>query len=238
MATTRHADRYRRSAEYIEVLKKAWMEPGSFDHHGDFYRVDGAYSQIRCFQDPRIPVYGGGGSDSAVAELSPYIDVFMLWGEPLDATSEFMQRVRQAASATQNPITFSLSTRPILADTEGKAWDKARDILKRIQARLPNGAPTPQNVGSQRLLDAAASADVHDSCLYMELAQRQVHGELDGAGGNAGYGCQRDARYYQLGATSLLIRGYDPVPDTVQYGQELIPKVRELIAAEDAELPG
>ena len=40
--------------------------------------------------------------------------------------------------------------------------------------------------------------------------------------------------YYKLGATSLLIRGYNPRPDAVQYGKELIPKVRELVAAYDA----
>ena len=34
--------------------------------------------------------------------------------------------------------------------------------------------------------------------------------------------------YYKLGATSLLIRGYDPRPDAVQYGEELIPRVRAL----------
>jgi len=31
-----------------------------------------------------------------------------------------------------------------------------------------------------------------------------------------------------------LIRGYDPRPDTVQYGEELIPRVRELVADFDA----
>ena len=189
-----HADRYRRSAEYIEVLKKAWMEPGSFDHHGDFYRVDGAYSQIRCFQDPRIPVYGGGGSDSAVAELSPYIDVFMLWGEPLDATSEFMQRVRQAASATQNPITFSLSTRPILADTEGKAWDKARDILKRIQGPV---AERCAHTAKRRFATSVGRGSLSRCTRFLSLYGTRYSGrctwELDGAGGNAGYGCQRDA---------------------------------------------
>jgi hypothetical protein len=41
--------------------------------------------------------------------------------------------------------------------------------------------------------------------------------------------------YYRLGATSLLIRGYDPRPDAVQYGEELIPRVRELVAAYDAD---
>src|SRR4029077_154284 len=36
--------------------------------------------------------------------------------------------------------------------------------------------------------------------------------------------------YYKLVATSLLIRGYDPRPDAVQYGEELIPRVRALVA--------
>ena len=39
--------------------------------------------------------------------------------------------------------------------------------------------------------------------------------------------------YYKLGATSLLIRGYDPRPDAVQYGEELIPRIRELVADYD-----
>jgi alkanesulfonate monooxygenase len=44
--------------------------------------------------------------------------------------------------------------------------------------------------------------------------------------------------YYKLGATRLLIRGYDPLPDAVEYGQELIPKLRELIAQEDQKAAG
>ena len=39
--------------------------------------------------------------------------------------------------------------------------------------------------------------------------------------------------YYKLGATSLLIRGYDPGTDATQYGEELIPRIRELVADYD-----
>ena len=39
--------------------------------------------------------------------------------------------------------------------------------------------------------------------------------------------------YYKLGATSLLIRGYDPRPDATQYGEELSPRIRELVADYD-----
>src|SRR3954453_15163816 len=40
--------------------------------------------------------------------------------------------------------------------------------------------------------------------------------------------------YYKLGAPTLLIRGYAPRPDAVQYGEELIPRLRELVADYDA----
>jgi alkanesulfonate monooxygenase len=33
--------------------------------------------------------------------------------------------------------------------------------------------------------------------------------------------------YYRLGISSFLIRGFDPVSDTTEFGRELIPRVRE-----------
>ncbi len=96
----------------------------------------------------------------------------MLWGEPLKDTTAFMDRVRRAAGG--RAITFSLSTRPILAETDDKAWDRAREILSKITESSGGGANpkkcTAENVGSQRLLAAAEDAEVHDTCLYTELA--------------------------------------------------------------------
>ena len=97
-----HADRYRRSAEYIEVLKKAWI-PGPVRPSRRFLSSRRCLQPNSLFSESANPCLRWWGSDSAVAELSPHIDVFMLWGEPLDATKVFMQRVRQVASTTQNP---------------------------------------------------------------------------------------------------------------------------------------
>jgi alkanesulfonate monooxygenase len=228
-----HAARYRRSAEYVDILKRVWTCSAPFDYDGEFYKFEGAHTEVYCHQTPHIPVYGGGGSDNAIDTLSPCIDTFMLWGEPLASTTEFMQRVRTAAAP--NPIEFSLSTRPILADTEGKAWDRARDILKQIQVRLPNGTVTPQNIGSLRLLDAAAEKEVHDSCLYTALAAAAgARGNSTALVGTPDTVAEALACYYDIGARTLLVRGYDPLPDTVQYGQELIPRVRALVAQRDA----
>ncbi|MFV0298760.1 MAG: LLM class flavin-dependent oxidoreductase, partial [Hyphomicrobiaceae bacterium] len=233
---TDHGGRYRRSREYVEVMKKVWTGTGPFDHEGEFYKVKGAYSEIRCRQVPHIPVYGGGGSDAAIQSLAPVLDVFMLWGEPLAETHAFMEQVRAAARPFGMRPTFSLSTRPILADTEDKAWERAQGILARITELTGGRAPVPENAGSRRLLAAAAAGDMHDSCLWARIATATgARGNSTALVGTPDTVANAMLEYYKLGATSLLIRGYDPVPDTEQYGAELIPRVRELVAQYDHE---
>ena len=231
-----HDARYRRSAEYMSLLRRSWTEPAPFDHAGEFYRTRGTYSEIRCRQLPHIPIYGGGGSEAAIRALAPHVDVFMLWGEPLKSTSRFMDRVRQEAALSGRAPTFSLSTRPILAATEGKAWDRARAILDRVLINR-GGAPPPkrQNFGSRRLLEAAAEAEIHDTCLWTALAVATgASGNSTALVGTPETVAKAMLEYYKLGATSLLIRGYDPRPDALQYGEELIPRIRELVADYDA----
>ena len=229
---TDHHARYRRVDEYISLLRRTWTEATPFDHEGEFYRTRGTYSEIRCRQQPHIPIYGGGGSDTAIRALAPHVDVYMLWGEPLRNTAEFMQRVREEARRYGRNPSFSLSTRPILATTEGGAWDRARAILSEVLINR-GGTPPPlrHNVGSKRLLQVAAEAEVHDTCLWTPLATATgAQGNSTALVGTPETVAKAMLEYYKLGATSLLIRGYDPRPDAIQYGEELIPRLRELVA--------
>ncbi len=234
---TDHETRYRRAAEYMGLLRRVWTEPAPFDHEGEFYRTRNTYAEIRCRQEPHIPIYGGGGSGAAIRALAPHVDVFMLWGEPLKDTALFMERVRREAARCGRAPRFSLSTRPILVATDGEAWDRARAILEKV-LRNRAGAPAPkrQNVGSERLLRAAAEAEVHDTCLWTALAAATgAPGNSTALVGSPETVANALLEYYKLGATTLLIRGYDPRPDAVQYGEELIPRLRQLVADYDAQ---
>jgi alkanesulfonate monooxygenase len=235
---TDHEARYRRADEYVGLLRRTWTEPAPFDHAGEFYRTRGTYSEIRCRQQPHIPIFGGGGSDAAIRALARHVDVYMLWGEPLKETALFMDRVREAAARSKRNPCFSLSTRPILAATEGAAWDRARAVLDRVLSKR-RGAPVPQrqNVGSKRLLQAATEAEVHDTCLWTPLAAATgAQGNSTALVGTPETVAKALLEYYKLGATTLLIRGYDPRPDAVQYGEELIPHLRDLVSDYDAKI--
>ena len=229
---TAHTDRYRRSAEYIQVLRQTWRSRQPFDHDGEFYRVVGQQSDITPWAGEAIPVYGGGGSDAAIATLAPHLDTFMLWGEPLADTVDFMARVRSAAAPTGNAVRFSVSTRPILGSSEGEAWDRARRYLDLITSRRRRPAPsTAPNVGSQRLLDVAARAEVFDTCLYTALAAATgAPGNSTALVGTPEVVAEALAAYVDAGASTLLIRGYEPLADAEDYGRELIPRTRALIA--------
>src|SRR6266568_8510619 len=85
----------------------------------------------------------------------------------------------------------------------------------------------PVDDAGKRLMGFALERDVHDERLWMPIA------EATGAMGNTS--ClvgtpEQVARalleYYKLGIHSFLIRGFDPFEDTVDFGRELIPRLR------------
>ncbi|MNF07666.1 hypothetical protein D3C80_2078960 [compost metagenome] len=40
--------------------------------------------------------------------------------------------------------------------------------------------------------------------------------------------------YYELGVTTFLFRGFDQLRDAVEYGQDLIPRIRALVEQHEA----
>ncbi|MBN3830045.1 LLM class flavin-dependent oxidoreductase, partial [Burkholderia sp. Ac-20384] len=92
-----------------------------------------------------------------------------------------------------------------------------------------------QSEGARRLLAAADRGSRVDKRLWTEIAK------LTGARSNstALVGTPEQVAdalldYYDLGVTTFLIRGFDPLEDAIDYGRELIPRVRSAVAARDA----
>lgn len=234
---TTKAERYARTGEYLDVVRREWSSREPFDYEGRFYTVRGGHAAVRPLRPEGIPVYFGGSSDEAIEVAGRHADIYALWGETLAQVHETIGRVRAAAAPHGRSPRFSLSLRPIIADTEEEAWTRADRILAEARAlRERSGAPEPTlppNEGSRRLLAAAAQGTRLDKRLWTAIAA------LGGARGNStslvGTPDQvADAMldYYRLGITTFLIRGFDPLLDAFLYGRDLIPRVRALVAAE------
>jgi len=225
------AERYERAAEYLELMKLTWASDKPFDFTGRFYRVKGAASDVRPLQQPHPLLFFGGASDGALTMGAKLCDVYAIYAEPLASTAERIASFRRQASAFGRTPGFNVSLRPIIAPTEGEAWDKANRILAAMTGKKgwsrQEAATGPVDNAGKRLMGFAMEQDVHDERLWMPIAR--VTGALGNTSCLVGTPQQvADAmlKYYTLGVESFLIRGFDPFNDTVEFGRELIPRLK------------
>ncbi|MGV9265727.1 LLM class flavin-dependent oxidoreductase [Kitasatospora sp. NPDC003701] len=241
-------ERYARTREYIGIVKKAWTSTEPFDHEGEYYRFNDFVSDVFPVQAPRPGVSFGGSSEAAYAAGGAEADIYCLWGEPLARTAEQIERVKEAARAagrTDVPR-IQVAFRPIIAPTEELAWEKAYRTVDTIRARKESGelvrrggaraqAWTPENTGSQRLLEIAEAGERYDRALWTPTAAA-----TGGAGNsNALVGTPETVAealldYYDLGVDILSARGYALLDDAIDFGRYVIPIVREEVAKRDA----
>ncbi|UTT71264.1 LLM class flavin-dependent oxidoreductase [Arthrobacter sp. DNA4] len=240
-------DRYRRTQEYIRIVRRAWESPEPFDWEGEFYRFEGFTSDVRPYEGRRPGISFGGSSPAAWCVGAEEADIYALFGEPLaDAAGQQEQVLQRAAAAGRTqPLRWQIAFRPIVASTDELAWEKARSILAKLEARRVNGevidrvrhyAGKPEAAGTQRLLAAAERADHHDRALWTALAKAGA-----GGGGSAtalvgSYDTVTAALldYHALGFEIFGLRGYDFVPDAIEFGRNVIPQLKAEVAHREA----
>uniref|UniRef100_UPI003CCDDD13 LLM class flavin-dependent oxidoreductase n=1 Tax=Aspergillus ambiguus TaxID=176160 RepID=UPI003CCDDD13 len=235
------AQRYARLEEYIRILRRAWASADPFDWDSAHYRFTQFSNRVRPAQGRTIPVSVGGSSDEAYRVGGALADIFGLWGEPLKETREQIERVHAAAAAAGRPATdrprIWVTFRPIIAETDELAWAKAHRTLEALTThranglgKAPVGAPPPQNVGSQRLLEIAARGEVHDRALwYPTVTATNARGASTALVGSAQTVVESILDYVALGADLISIRGYDNLNDAIDYGRHVLPAVREAL---------
>ena len=212
--------------------------------------------QVRRLRQRRLPraaapprVSFGGSSPAAYAAGGAEADIYCLWGEPLASTAEQIESVRRAAKEagrTDLPK-IQVAFRPIIAPTEEQAWEKAHDIVERIEARVagerrrPHPAPPGHEPGEHRV--AAADRDrrggraVRPGALDPDGGRHRRRGQLQRAGRHPGDRRAAILDYIDLGVDIISMRGYDLLADAIDVGQQVIPIVREEVAKRDAALP-
>ena len=96
-----------------------------------------------------------------------------------------------------------------------------------MKAGRATGRTRSSSAGSARLQEQAAAADVHDERLWFGVTR------LTGPGGNSSALVGTPSQvaeallaYRRVGVDTVLIRGFDPLDDVVDWGRELVPLLR------------
>ena len=96
-----HDERYRRSAEFLKVLRKVWTED-NVDFRGDFHRVHDFTLKPKPLNTPERPnpeLFQGGNSSAARRNGGYYSDWYFSNGKDFDGVTEQLVEVRDYARA-------------------------------------------------------------------------------------------------------------------------------------------
>ncbi len=89
-----HDERYRRSAEFLQVLRKIWTED-DVDFRGDFYRIHDFTLKPKPLNTPERPnpeLFQGGNSTAARRNGGRYADWYFSNGKDFDGVTEQWSR--------------------------------------------------------------------------------------------------------------------------------------------------
>ena len=232
-------ERYRRSREYVDVLRKMWTSATPFDFAGDWYRFNGAFAMVKPVQ-PAIPIFWGGSSDLAIELGAQVADVYAVGPAPVADTAAHVARFKsEAAKSGRNPG-ISMSMRVVVGETEDEAWAKAQTILDSVTRYQSDGVKIGRekedaDPGAQALIALAERGDCLDERLWTGIT-KATQGRLHATAlvGTADQVSDALMAYYAVGVDRFLINGFDTIADVRLFGRALVPMIRAKVAAADA----
>ncbi len=235
---TPHDERYERTGEFIDVMKKYWTER-KFDHEGKFYRVEGCKPMVKCATQPYPLLYAGGASEPAEDLFAAQVDTYLLWGESTGQMAERISRMRQKAAVAGRELRFGVRFHVLSRDTEEEAMAAAAAQLEGV---------TPEQVArTQAVLQATDSAGESrqrafvSEDLWVEPNLWSGIGQVRRGIGVTVIGSHEQVAkkflsFYDLGLSFFILSGYPHLEEAENAGRTWMPLFYEMVRQRTASL--
>lgn len=235
-----HTDRYKRTREYIEILKRLFNGE-TFDYNGEFYTLKGANLPLPVKNAP--PIFFGGSSPIAKEVATDVADVYMLWGETLETTKQELDSVVKLAKEKNRDLSYSVSFQVVLGETEEAAFENANKIISQVDPEVLEAkhANTVNNgaVGVSRLhqlmLESKDNNFVIAPNIWAGLTQ-VLSGNSIALVGTPQQVAERIVEFVDLGFDKVLLRGFPHLEVIEEIGEKVIPLVHEILAKREEQL--
>ncbi|TMB69907.1 MAG: LLM class flavin-dependent oxidoreductase [Chloroflexi bacterium] len=223
-----HDDRYARTQEFMQVVRKAWTEEDRWDHDGNYYRIEGGNVFPRPYQRPYPPFYFGGASEAAKKVGAEETDVYLLWGETLPMVRERIADMRARATAVGRTLRFGMRIHVVVRETEAEAWAAADELIAHIpegfQAAMDKVLSRTDSEGEKR--QQGMRKETEDLVIGPNLwtgigkARVGVGAAIVGSGESV---AARFKEYVDEGIETFILSGYPHLEEAQRFGKYVMP---------------
>ncbi|PSL37272.1 FMNH2-dependent dimethyl sulfone monooxygenase [Labedella gwakjiensis] len=223
-----HDERYRRSAEFIEVLRALWTEE-NVQFAGDFYRVNDFTLRPGPYPvegRPHPEIFQGGNSTAARFNGGAHADWYFSNGKDFDGFTEQYDDVTRVAAEHGRTVRFGLNGFAIVRDSEKEAREQLREIIAKADTKSVEGfRKSVQQAGASTGDKKGMWADssFEDLVQYNDGFRTQLIGDPE-------FVARRIIEYKKKGVDLFLLGFLHFIEEIEAFGERVLPIVRELEA--------
>lgn len=225
-----HDERYRRSAEFIQVVRGLFeSHTGTFDFSGDFYRVHEASLRpgpVPVEGRPHPEIFQGGNSTAARRNGGLHSDIYFSNGKDFDGFTEQYDEVTAIARQAGRTVRFGLNGFAIIRDSEAEAQAQLREIIDHAdRPSVESFRASVQTAGASTADGRGMWADssFEDLVQYNDGFRTKLIGTPEQV-------AHRILEYKNRGVNIMLIGVLHFEDEIEHFGRTVIPIVRELEA--------
>jgi len=226
-----HDERYRRSEEFIDVLKGIWTTD-NFSYSGDFYRFHNFTLKPKPLQQPHPEIFQGGSSRAARDMASRVSNWYFTNGNTVEGIKAQIDDIKSKAAVHKHHVKIGVNAFIIARDTEAEAKAVLAEIIDKANPEAVNafghevkqaGAASPEGEGNW------AKSTFEDLVQYNDGFKTNLIGTPQQI-------AERIVALKAIGV-DLILSGFLHFQEEVAYfGEKVLPLVREL-EAQQAALP-
>jgi len=219
-----HDERYRRSEEFIQVLKGLWTEE-NFHFKGDFYRINGGWVKPKPISMPHPEIFQGGNSKAARQMTARVADWYFMNGDTLEGAHAQIEEVSALAQVVGRKVKFGLNAFVIVRDTEAEAQAVLQEIIAHANPTVVEGfAESVKFAGAS----TREKQGMWVNSTFEDLIQYN-DGFKTGLIGTADQVADRIRQYYEIGIDLMLCGFLHFTDDLPAFGRTVIPAVKEIV---------
>jgi FMNH2-dependent dimethyl sulfone monooxygenase len=220
-----HDERYRRSEEFIRVLKGAWTDD-PFSFSGDFYRFHDYNLKPKPLQNTP-EVFQGGNSKAARHMAARVSDWYFMNGNTIDGARAQIDEINALSRPLGRQVRFGVNAFIIARDSEAEAHQVLRDIIAQADVEAVHGfgeAVKQAGKAAPEREGMWANSSFEDLVQYND-------GFKTGLVGTPEQIAERIVAYKAAGV-NLILGGFLHYHEEIEYfGKRVLPLVRQLEAA-------
>ncbi|MDN6478620.1 MAG: dimethyl sulfone monooxygenase SfnG [Corynebacterium variabile] len=214
-----HDERYRRSGEFLQVLRAIFAGDHA-EFNGDFYRLHDYSISPHPTVAPEL--FQGGNSSAARFNGGHFADWYFLNGAPVDELKLQIDQVLRHAEEAGREVEIGVNGFVILEDTEEQAHDRLRDIISQANQDAVEGFAASVKQAGQSTADGKgmwANSSLEDLVQYND-------GFRTGLIGTADRISERIEELRSIGADLVLTGHLNFQEEVERFGTEVIAPLR------------